>query len=557
MSGCTRLLLAVLLCAASLEASEAPTAIVVPEHAGLNTHAYPQSSGDSGSEERSLRVLSAVSYVEARHLHSEGKFIQALESYEKVAQADPSFLPPQLARASILLDLDRSREALLLLEELRSRHPDSAELKSLLAIAYLKKNDAKRAREFTSESLAQAASDDQRHDISYYSRMTERLGRLMVELDIASSAQDMSLQLLPLLEKAASADPHNPHVHFRIGEMALNLAKDPAKAARYFQQTYRISPDFPGVQEKLSIALLASNRIPEAIEVLETLLKNEPLRRNLYPVLAELYDQTHDFKKAEAYFKKSIDLGFDNAQHYLQYAINLIRNDKAPLAADILLKAQQEYKELPQIPFLRGLALRNMENYPEAIASLQSAEEFGKNSRDFLSSNFYFELGATHEQAGNFEQAEYEFQRAISLDPDNHRALNYLGYMWAERDENLEQAHDMIARALEIDPDNPAYLDSLGWVCFRMKRFEEALLFVQRASTSMNADPVVQDHLGEIYFGMGNDPKAIEHWTLALDKSKTPDLIEAKIKKAKKRLGSTPTAVTDPSSVSTAAPSDG
>ena len=79
----------------------------------------------------------------------------------------------------------------------------------------------------------------------------------------------------------------------------------------------------------------------------------------------------------------------------------------------------------------------------------------------------YFLQGALHERQGQFDQAEKAFRKSLELDPENPAALNYLGYMFADRAVKLEEALEMITKAVEADPINGAYLDSLGWVYFR------------------------------------------------------------------------------------------
>ena len=43
----------------------------------------------------------------------------------------------------------------------------------------------------------------------------------------------------------------------------------------------------------------------------------------------------------------------------------------------------------------------------------------------------------------------------IARDPHDAAALNYLGYMLAERGTSLDEAVTLIRRALTIEPDNP------------------------------------------------------------------------------------------------------
>ena len=56
--------------------------------------------------------------------------------------------------------------------------------------------------------------------------------------------------------------------------------------------------------------------------------------------------------------------------------------------------------------------------------------------------------------------AEAAFKQLIARDPENAPALNYLGYMLAERGERLDESVGYVKKALEIEPDNGSYLDS-------------------------------------------------------------------------------------------------
>ena len=50
------------------------------------------------------------------------------------------------------------------------------------------------------------------------------------------------------------------------------------------------------------------------------------------------------------------------------------------------------------------------------------------------------------------------------MSPDFSEAMNYLGYMWAERGVNLSRAKELIDKAVKLEPKNAAYPDSLAWV---------------------------------------------------------------------------------------------
>jgi tetratricopeptide (TPR) repeat protein len=134
----------------------------------------------------------------------------------------------------------------------------------------------------------------------------------------------------------------------------------------------------------------------------------------------------------------------------------------------------------------------------------------------------------------------------IESNPRSANALNYLGYMFADRGVRLEEANDLIRKALEIDPKNGAYLDSLGWVNFHLNKLEEAERNLLDSIEAIAGDPTVYDHLGDVYFKEGKIKEAIAQWQLSLKEwEKTPRseadpaevaMVTKKLESAKVRL---------------------
>ena len=128
-----------------------------------------------------------------------------------------------------------------------------------------------------------------------------------------------------------------------------------------------------------------------------------------------------------------------------------------------------------------------------------------------------FAYGALHERAKEYDKAEARFRELIAIDPDNAGALNYLGYMFADRSVHLDEAHDLIQRALDQEPNNGAYLDSLGWVYYRQDKLDLAAKFLERSLKQYDDDPVVLSHLGDVYFKQGRVDEAKQHWQRGLE----------------------------------------
>jgi tetratricopeptide (TPR) repeat protein len=160
---------------------------------------------------------------------------------------------------------------------------------------------------------------------------------------------------------------------------------------------------------------------------------------------------------------------------------------------------------------LNADALVGLSRRDEAVKLLQDARSQAPDADDLS-----LKLGAIFEEAGKLEDAEREFRRLIEREPLNAPALNYLGYMLADRGVRLPEAITLIERALKVEPENPAYLDSLGWALFKSGKTEEAEQPLRKAATSAASESVIQDHFGDVLAKRGKHDEAITAWEHAL-----------------------------------------
>ena len=88
---------------------------------------------------------------------------------------------------------------------------------------------------------------------------------------------------------------------------------------------------------------------------------------------------------------------------------------------------------------------------------------------------------------------------------------------------------------MQLSPDDGYILDSLAWAYYRLGRYQEAVAPMEAAILTMSQDPLVNDHLGDIYWKVGRHREAEIQWqrALSLDPTDTddvdPDRIRAKL----------------------------
>jgi Tfp pilus assembly protein PilF len=180
------------------------------------------------------------------------------------------------------------------------------------------------------------------------------------------------------------------------------------------------------------------------------------------------------------------------------------------------------------------MRLRQWDKAEEAAIQ---GEKLSKTSDD--TEGAIFMRAAIYERQKKYDLAEEQFRRVLALDPQNAGALNYLGYMLADRGVRLDESVNLIKKALEIDPQNGAYLDSLGWAYFKTGSYDLAEEFLRKAVTKSSNDATLHDHLAELYHKTGKLKLAVAHWERALEewnRSVAADVEQADVSRVQKKL---------------------
>ena len=175
------------------------------------------------------------------------------------------------------------------------------------------------------------------------------------------------------------------------------------------------------------------------------------------------------------------------------------------------LLADLAASEKPEEVLAAVQAYHRLERYEASIAPLERLL-----ARQPATAPVAFLLGAAHEREGERGPAESAFRRALEIEPGFHPALNYLGYMLAEKGERLEEALGLVRRAVALEPDNGAYVDSLGWAHFQLGQYQEALSYLERAARLEPGDATIYEHLADTYRALGRADDALQLYRRAL-----------------------------------------
>jgi tetratricopeptide (TPR) repeat protein len=204
---------------------------------------------------------------------------------------------------------------------------------------------------------------------------------------------------------------------------------------------------------------------------------------------------------------------FAQAHKVLDSALALFKDHPLAMqfkASTYIREASLIGSKYPQAGSPEATKIRNLRQ--QALQWLLKASKV-----DSLSTDILFDLAANYEQLDSVSQSRKVFQSLLQMEPLNHQALNYLGYMLVERKIDVDLGGRLIDSALVQNPANFAYLDSKAWFLAckgQWLQAKEILLFlVEKGQTS---DPVIWEHLAESCDGAEDFPMALSAWRKVL-----------------------------------------
>ena len=207
------------------------------------------------------------------------------------------------------------------------------------------------------------------------------------------------------------------------------------------------------------------------------------------------------------------------------------------LVARALLQAKQNPQAIEHARTAVGMAPDSVETHALLGSVYQSAERWAEAEsvwsaaykRFPTESRLPLQLSFCREKLGDIAGAERPLRELLARDPDNAEALNSLGYLMADHARNLNEAERMIRRAVEQEPQNGAFVDSLGWVLYRLGHLEDARAELERAVELTVGDPIVCEHLGDVYKDLKLNDLARKLYRRSLEKDASNTRVRAKL----------------------------
>ncbi|HET6931850.1 MAG TPA: tetratricopeptide repeat protein [Candidatus Acidoferrum sp.] len=403
---------------------------------------------------------------------------RAIDSYKKAYAVDPTSPIIGERLAEMYWKAQRVHEAVTEANEVLKRNPDDLPTHRLLALVYLRSLGDINGSNIQSETIVKA--------IQEYNAV-HRL------------------------------DPSDQEVTIWLARL-YRLHNEPDKAESVLRDLLKDDPENDSGVEQLTQLLLDQNKAEEAISLLNGMINRSP-SATLYDHLGDAYTQTHDFPKAEAAYRKAVDLDSSELTHLRGLAQTLLSEEKYPEAltayqklsdmlpddADTYLRIAQIYRELHQLDkaeenlvkarqyapgslevmYNEAMIYESQGRFEDAIRVLSDAVTGVKAQSKVLPSRrrslsiLYQQLGMLYKDTQNYQAAIYTFQELAHLGDEEDRRARLLIMDTYRQARDLPKALQTGKEALAKYPDDGSIRNSLAMMLGEAQQPDEAIKLLQ------------------------------------------------------------------------------
>jgi tetratricopeptide (TPR) repeat protein len=423
---------------------------------------------------------------------------RAIDSYKKAYAVDP--LSPIIGErlAEMYWKAQRVHEAVTEANEVLKRNPDDLPTHRLLALVYLRSLGDINGQNIQSESIVKA--------IQEYNAV-HRL------------------------------DPSDQEVTIWLARL-YRLHNEPDKAESVLRDVLKDDPENDAAVEQLTQLLLDQNKAEEAVSLLNGMIERSP-SATLYDHLGDAYTQTHDFPKAEAAYRKAVDLDPSELSHLRGLAQSLLSEEKytealtayqklsdmLPDDADTYLRIAQIYRELHQLDkaeenlvkarqyapgslevmYNEAMIYESQGRFEDAIRVLSDAVTGVKAQSKVLPSRrrslaiLYQQLGMLYRDVQNFQAAIYTFQELGHLGDEEDRRSRLLVMDTYRQARELPKALQAGKEALAKYPDDASIRSSLAMMLGEAQQPDEAIKLLQAGLKGGAGDRETYLNYAQIY----------------------------------------------------------
>jgi len=330
---------------------------------------------------------------------------------------------------------------------------------------------------------------------------------------------------LAKIDTMLKADSPNVAVAHESYLRALDMMEDDKIifAELFYKRALAHEPTSHFLLSELIKVLLRQNKKNEAFPLLKLAVQGPKATADDFLFMARLYKENENLDSAALYYKKTTEKMSGNLGVLYEYAqlLEFLRNyPELKNIYDILLPELDYPPRLLEKQILLYQATATPDSVTAALlgeafrANGMTHAEYGYFQAEILSSlkkyseanevllTIFFmhpsdefrskialKIANNYELMDSVTVAVIWLEQLLEREPENHIAMNNLGYILIDHDIDVNRGLSLVEKALSHSPDEFSYLDSKAWGLYKIGKYKEALeIFEKLEATGMNVD---------------------------------------------------------------------
>jgi Flp pilus assembly protein TadD len=224
-----------------------------------------------------------------------------------------------------------------------------------------------------------------------------------------------------------------------------------------------------------------------AVDMLRRAIAKQPRLGLAYLHLSYVYRESGDRAQAIGVLEEGLERGVRDSEVLAKLGLYLQEFGRVTDAIERLEQALElDPRDVDAYNYL-GMAYARSGDLARAEATLSKALEL-----DASAAMVYHNRGTLHLSRKEYARAVADFEKALEYDPELAGAENGLGVAYASTGRS-EVAVQHWRKAVELNPSNYDALLNLGHLLARLKRPEEARIYLEKFATTAPEEPYRRD----------------------------------------------------------------
>ena len=449
-----------------------------------------------------------------------GQYLLAGKVYEQLIGLQPEKWTHYMDAAEQYVYAGKPENALLMLEKLEKKVGLTEEVSLKKEALYLQLGKREKAREEIQKLISKYPENNK-----YKGMLAELL-----------MAEGQTEKAFAIYKEITTTDPQNGHAQLALANY-YRQKSDIETAFSYLKEAFRSRQ----LDIKLKLQVLVSymplvkadQRMKEqAFQLADILVEVHPDDDAGHAIYGDLLYQDKQYKQAREQYLIALENNWKNFNLWQQlvFCDTELKDFNAAIAhAD---EALELFPGQTLLYYFKATAALQLKDYYTAASMSKAGLDLGTDNKNLLVQLLSIS-GDANNGLGKYKESDEAFELALQADATNAVILNNWAFYLAVRNEKLDKALIMAEQANRFQPNNPSNMDTYGWVYYKLKRYDQAAEWLQKALAADNSNPNINEHYGDVCYRQGRVDEAQEYWKKAKQLGSTSKDLEKKINEKK------------------------